>query len=158
MPGSGRQEHGADPREEGNSKICEQIQGHPTENGHYGRWPEQSPGTILVQRRGKIYASLPTEMIEGIQNSDMYEKMKKDCKAEEIEIPQQVMAQDQRTHVLTPQEYMKNVQEGKMPPMRNLQELAEKTNQEDRTHFVMMEFRNLSRPNPPKTPSPPEHK
>ena len=59
-------------------------------------------GPYLYREGGKIYTSLPTEMIQGIQQSELYEKMKKDCKVEGIEIPQNIMAQDPLTHVLTP--------------------------------------------------------
>ena len=74
---SGGKEHGADLREEGNSKICKQIQGYPTEKGHYGRWPEESQGTILVQRRGQNICLPSLKIIGGIQQSNLYEKMKK---------------------------------------------------------------------------------
>ena len=50
-PGSGQQEHCTDTGEEGHTEICEQIQGNLSEQ--YGRRPEQSPGTILLPRRGQ---------------------------------------------------------------------------------------------------------
>ena len=62
-----------------------------------------------------------------------------------------------RTHVLTPQEYFKNVAAGTMPQMNNhdlLKELAKKAAVNDQTHFVMMEFRDIERPQPPKMPGP----
>ena len=55
--------------------------------------------------------------------------MQKDCKVEGIELPKNIMAKDLRTHVLTPQEYLQNVEAGTMPPMNNhnmLKEMAEK--------------------------------
>ena len=82
-------------------------------------------------------------MIQGIQQSPLFEKMKKDCAAEGIELPKDIMAKDPRTHVLTPQEYLKNVEAGTMPPMNNhnvLKEMAEKAAVNDKTRFVMMEF------------------
>ena len=115
-------------------------------------------GPYLYREGGKIYASLPTKMLEGIQQSELYEKMKKDCKVEGIEIQQNIMAQDPITHVLTPQEYMKNLADGKMPPMCNFQVLANKTTPNAGMRFMMMEFRTFSRPQPPKTPGPPKHK
>ena len=51
MPGSGQQEYCADTGEEGHTEICKQIQGNLSEQ--YGRRPEQSPGTILLPRRGQ---------------------------------------------------------------------------------------------------------
>ena len=71
------------------------------------------------------------------------------------------MAQDPRRHVLTPKDYLKNVEAGIMPPMRNhnvLKELAEKANENNQTRFIMMEFQDLKCPSPPKTLSPPKHK
>ena len=121
-----------------------------------GQKHPQAP--YLYREGGKMYASLPTKMIEGIKNSELYEKMKKDCQAEGINLLQNVMAQDSLTHVLTPQEYMKNMADRKMPPMRNLQELADKTNPNDGTRFMMMEFRNFSRLQLPKTLGQPKHK
>ena len=38
MPGSGQQEHCADMGEEGDTEVCEQIQGNLSEQ--YGRRPE----------------------------------------------------------------------------------------------------------------------
>ena len=86
-------------------------------------------GPYLYQEGGKTYASLPLGMIQGIQQSPLFEQMKKDCAAEGIELLKDIMAKDQRTHVMTPQEYLKNVEAGTMPPVRNhnvLKGMAEK--------------------------------
>ena len=94
-------------------------------------------------------------MLQGIQQSPLFDKMKKDCEAEGIELPKDIMAKDLRTHVLTSQEYLKNVEAEIMPPMNNhnvLKEMAEKAAANDQTCFVMMEFRDFKRPSPPKTP------
>ena len=50
MTGGGQQEHCTN-MEEGHTEICEQIQGNLSEQ--YGGRPEQSPGTILLSRRGQ---------------------------------------------------------------------------------------------------------
>ena len=88
--------------------------------------------------------------------------MKKDCAAEGIELPKDILAQDPRTHILRPQQYLKNVEAGTMPPMRNhniFKEMAEKSrNPEDQTRFVMMEFWDFKRPSPPATPGPQKSK
>ena len=87
--------------------------------------------------------------------------MQKDCKAEGIEIPKTLMAKDPVTHVLTPQEYLRNVEAGTMPPMNNhqmMKEMAENTTVDDQTKFLMMEFRNINCQTPPKTPQPQKHK
>ena len=119
-------------------------------------------GPYFYQEGEKTYASLPLEMLQGIQQSPLFEKMKKDCAAEGIELLKDIMAKDPRAHVLTPQEYLKNVEAGTVPPMRNhnvLKEMAEKaTNPNNQTRFVMMEFWDFKCPSPPKTPGPQKHK
>ena len=154
-PGSGQQEHCADMGEEGHTEICEQIQGNLSEQ--YGRRSQRSPGTILLPRRGKTYASLLLGMIQDIQKSLLFKKMQKDCKAEGIKLPKNIMAKDPRTHVLMPQEYLRNVEAGTMPPMNNhnvLNEMAEKATANNQTKFLMMEFRDFKHPSPPTTPGP----
>ena len=63
-------------------------------------------GPFLYQEGGKTFASLPMGMLQGIQNSPLFEKMQKDCKAEGIEIPKTLMAKDPIAHLITPQEYL----------------------------------------------------
>ena len=93
----------------------------------------------FYQEGGKTFASLPLEMIQKIQQCPHFEEMKKDCPAEGIELPKDILAQDPRTHILTPQQYLKNMEAGMMPPMRNqnvLKELAEKSmNPADQTRL-----------------------
>ena len=118
-------------------------------------------GPFFYQEGGKTYASLPLGMIKDIQKSPLFEKMQKDCKAEGIELPKTIMAKDPRTHVLTPQEYLRNMEAGTMPPMNNhkmLKEMAEKATANDQTKFLMMEFRDFKRPSPPTTPGPQKRK
>ena len=50
--GGGQQEHCTNTGEEGDTEICEQIQENLSEQ--YGGRPEQSPGTILLSRKGQI--------------------------------------------------------------------------------------------------------
>ena len=86
-------------------------------------------GPFFYQEGGKTYASLPLGMIQGIQQSPLFKKMQKDCKAEGNGLPKDIMAKDPRTHVLMTQEYLRNVEAGTMPPMNNhnmLKEMAEK--------------------------------
>ena len=114
-------------------------------------------GLFFYQEGGKTYASLPLGMIQGIQQSLLFEKMQKDCKVEGIELPKNIMVKDPRTHVLMPQEYLQNVEAGTMPPMNNhnvLKEMAEKATTNDQTRFLMMEFRDFKHLSPPKTPGP----
>ena len=83
--------------------------------------------------------------------------MQKDCQAEGIEIPKTIMAKDPVNHVLTPQEYLQNVEAGIMPPMNNhqmMKEMAENATVNDQTKFLMMEFRDINRPTLAKTPQP----
>ena len=109
-------------------------------------------------KRGKRHASLPIQMMQAIQQSLLFKQMKKDCAAEGIEIPKNIMANDPSAHIMTPQEYLQKVEAGIMPPMRNhnvLKELAEKTKDlADQPQIVMMEFTDLEQPSPPRTPGP----
>ena len=76
----------------------------------------------------------------------MFDKMKKDCQAEGVEIPQTIMAKDLVAHMLTPQEYLEKVAAGLMSQMANhhmMKELAEKNNQ---MKILMIEFRDIERP------------
>ena len=100
-------------------------------------------GPFFYQEGGKTYASLPLGMIQDIHKSPLFEKMQKDCKAEGIELPKNIMAKDLRTHVSMPQEYLQNVEAGTMSPMNNhnmLKEMAKKVTANDQTKFLMMEF------------------
>ena len=119
--------------------------------------PKDPQGQFFYQEGGKTYASLPVEMLRNIQRSPLFEKMKKDCQAKGIEIPKTIMANNPVTHVLTPQEYLQNVESGKMPPMNNhlmMKQLAESATGNDNTKFMMMEFRDVEQPVPPTTPKP----
>ena len=112
-------------------------------------------GPFFSQEGGKTYASLSLGMLQDIQKSPLFEKMQKDCKAEGIKLPKNIMAKDPITHVLTLQEYLQNVEARTMPPMNNhnvLKEMAQKATTSDETKFLMMEFRDFERPSPPKTP------
>ena len=83
--------------------------------------PKDPQGPFLYQEGGKTYASRPMGMLQNIKESPLFEKMKKDCQAEGIEIPKTIMANDPVTHVLTPQEYLQKVEAGTMNPMDNHQ-------------------------------------
>ena len=127
-----------------------------------GGYGSHQPGPYFYQEGGKTFTSIPLEMLQEIQQSPYFEQMKKDCAAEGIELPKDILAQDPRTHILMPQQYLKNVEAGTMPPMRNhniLKEMAEKSrNPEDQTRFVMMEFQDFKRPSPLATPGPQKSK
>ena len=89
----------------------------------------QPLGRYFYQEGGKTFASLPIEMLQGIQQSPHFKQMKKACADEGMEIPKNIMANNPRAHILTPQQYLKNVDTGTMPPMKNynvLKELVEK--------------------------------
>ena len=123
--------------------------------------PKDPQGPFLYQEGGKTYTSLPTEMLQNIQRSPLFEKMQKDFKAKGIEIPKTLMAKDPVTHVLTPQEYLRNVEAGTMPLMKNhqmMKEMAENTTMNNQTKFLMMEFCDIERPMLPTTPLPQKHK
>ena len=115
------------------------------------------PGPYFYTQNGKTYASLPLEMIQGIRQCPHYTEMLKDTQAEGVHIPETILDQDPKAHILTPQEYLRRVEEGTMPPTKNhnvMKELAEKAGIGDQTQIVMMEFRDLPRPDRPDTPAP----
>ena len=123
--------------------------------------PKDPQGPFLYQEGGKTYASLPVEMLQSIMTSPLFDKMQKDCKAEGIEIPKNIMAKDPVTHMLTPQEYLQKVEVGTMPPMDNhlmMKQMAESATMNNQTKFMMMEFQSIERPAPPKTPQHPKTK
>ena len=105
--------------------------------------PNDPQGPFLYQEDGKTYASLPAEML---QNSPLFDKMQKDCKAEGIEIPQTIMVKDPVAHMLTPQEYLQKVAAGLMPQMDNHQMMKELAEKNDQTKILMMEFRDIEHP------------
>ena len=76
-------------------------------------------GPQYYQREGQTFASLPPEMIQQILQCPYYEQMLKDCKAEGVTLPKDVLDQDPKTHVMSPQEYVMRVAAGQMPPMYN---------------------------------------
>ena len=104
--------------------------------------PNDPQDPFLYQEDGKTYASLPMGMLQNIQRSPLFDKMKKDCQAEGVELPQTIMAKDLVAHMLTPQEYLQKVA-GLMLQMDNylmMKELAEKN---DQTKILMMGFRDI---------------
>ena len=104
-PGSGQQEHCADTGEEGHTENLRTNTGKIFQN-NMAEGQNDPQGPFFYQEGGKTYASLPLGMIQDIQKSPLFEKMQKDCKAEGIELPKNIIAKDPRTHVLTPQEYL----------------------------------------------------
>ena len=102
--GGGQQEHCANTGEEATQKFANKYKEIFQNNMVEGQNDPQGP--FFYQEEGKTYASLPLGMIQGIQQSLLLEKMQKDCKAEGIELPKNIMAKDPRTHVLMPQEYL----------------------------------------------------
>ena len=115
-------------------------------------------GPYYYQKDGQMYASLPLEMIQNIQQCPHYTQMKKDCKAEGVQLPLNILAQDPRTHVIMLQQYLQHVEAGTMPPMHNhnlLKEMAEKSKMPgDQTRLVMLEFPTFQRPQRPDTLAP----
>ena len=110
--------------------------------------PNDPQGPFLYQEDGKTYASLPVGMLQNIQKSPLFNKMKKDCQAEGVEIPQTIMAKDPVAHMLTPQEYLQKVAAGQMPQMDNHQMMKELAEKNDQMKILMMEFRDIECPKP----------
>ena len=87
-------------------------------------------------------------MLQNIQRSPLFDKMKKNCQAEGVEIPQTIMAKDSVAHMLTPQEYLQKVAAGQMPQMDNHQMMKELAQKNDQKKILMMEFRDIEHPKP----------
>ena len=110
--------------------------------------PNDPQGPFLYQEDGKTYASLPVGMLQNIQRSLLFDKMKKDCQAEGVELPQTIMAKDPVAHMMTPQDHLQKVAAGQMPQMANHQMMKELTEKNDQTKILMMEFQDIERPKP----------
>ena len=108
--------------------------------------PNDPQGPFLYQEDSKTYTSLPTGMLQNIQRSPLFDKMKKDCQAEGVELPQTIMAKDPVAHMLTPQEYLQKVAAGLMPQMDNHEMMKELAEKNDQTKILMMEFRDIEHP------------
>ena len=141
----------------GRQKVHSSIAGDKATKKFLNKYPEifqtnmaqssnNPPGLFLYQEDGKMYASLPAEMLRNIQSSHLYEKMQKDCKAEGIDIPKTMMAKDPLAHMMTPQEYLKKVAAGQMPKMNNHKMMVELAAKNDQTQLLMMEFRDVETP------------
>ena len=85
-------------------------------------------------------------MLQNIQRSPLFDKMKKDCQAEGAEIPQTIMVKDPVAHMITPQEYLQKGAAGLMPQMDNHQMMKELAEKNDQTKILMMEFREIEHP------------
>ena len=110
--------------------------------------PNDPQGPFLYQEDGKTYASLPAGMLQNIERSLLFDKMKKDCQAEGVELPQTIMAKDPVAHMMTPQEYLQKVAAGQMLQMANHQMMKELAEKNDQTKILMMEFRDIEHPKP----------
>ena len=108
--GGGQQEHCANTGEEGYTEICEQIQGNLSEQ--YGRRPERSPGTILLSRRGQNIC-LPSIGDDTRHTAEpAFRENAEGLQSRRYRTPEKHYGKDPRTHVLTPQEYLRNVEAG----------------------------------------------
>ena len=85
-------------------------------------------------------------MLQNIHRSPLFDKMKKDCQAEGVELPKTIMAKDPLAHMITPQEYLQKVAAGLMPQMDNHQMMKELVEKNDQMKILMMEFRDIEHP------------
>ena len=143
-PGSSKLEHRSIEGKEGHTEVMNKYQEILKPSMAQGSNNPQGP--FLYQEDGKTYASLPTQMLQNIQRSPLFDKMKKDCQAEGVEIPPTIMAKDPVAHMMTPQEYLQKVAAGLMPQMDNHQMMKELAEKNDQTKFLMMEFRDIELP------------
>ena len=154
-PGCGQQEHSANTGKEGHPEICEPIPGHSTEQ--YGGGIQRSPGSVFLPRRRQDIC-LPSrgDAPEHTEESTFRENAKR-LQGRRHRNPQDINGLDPVTHVLTPQEYLRNAEAGTMPLMNNhqmMKEMAENVTVNDQTKFLMMEFWDIECPIQPTTPQP----
>ena len=142
--GSGQQEHAQLRERKATRKFMNKYQ--ETIQNSMAQGPNDPQGPFLYQEDGKTYASLPAGMLQNIQRSPLFDKMKKDCQAEGVELPQTIMVKDPVAHMLTPQEYLQKVVAGLMPQMDNHQMMKELAEKNDQTKILMMEFRDIEHP------------
>ena len=155
-PGCGKQKYCPDPRKEGHKEVYEQIPGDNTEQ--YGSGTQRSSGPLPVPRRRKDIRFSSCGDVTEYSEKSSFRQNEKDCQAEGIEIPKTIMAKNPVAHMMTPQEYLQKVVDGVMPQMDNHQTMKELAEKNDQTKFLMMEFRDIERPQPPTTPQVPKHK
>ena len=101
MPGSGQQEHGPIEGKEGHTEVYEQISGDTTEQ--YGTGTQQPSGSFPVPRRRQDIHISPHGNATEYPEEPPFDKMKKDCQAEGVEIPKTIMVKDPVAHMITPQ-------------------------------------------------------
>ena len=90
------------------------------------------PGPFFYQEQGKTFLFMPSKMLQNIMTCPHYTQMVKDCQAEGVPVPHHLLAKDPQAHLMTPQQYVNQVQENKIPRPNNhsvMEELATKTNQ-----------------------------
>ena len=122
--------------------------------------PSPPEGLYFYQENGKTYFSLPSHMVNGIMNCQHYKQMMRDCEKEGIPVPHHVMAKDLQAHIMTPEQYMQQVQKEQIPHMDNhktLESLAKKMKNlplEEQPLITVLEFRDFQRSPPPPTPGP----
>ena len=89
-------------------------------------------GPFFYEEQGKTFLSMPSKMLQNIMTYPHYTQMMKDCQAEGVAVPHHLLAKDPQAHLMTPQQYVSQLQENKIPQMNNhsvMEELASNTNQ-----------------------------
>ena len=158
-PGCGQQKHSADMGKEGHTEVCEQIPGHLSEQ--YGGGTQRSSGSIFPPRRRQD-VRLPSrgDAPEHTEESTFRENAKR-LQGRRHRNTQDINGKGPGDPCLNPQEYLRNMEAGTMPPMNNhqmMKAMAENAAVNDQTKFLMMEFRDINCPTPPKTPLPQKRK
>ena len=117
MTSGGQQEHCTNPQEEGDTEIREQIQRHISEPRQYGGGPEQPTGTVLLSRREQNIHLPSFKNDTGNTTEPTFRENAEGLQSRRHQSPKRhysCMAKDPRTHILMPQEYLRNVEAGTM--------------------------------------------
>ena len=158
-PGCGEQKYSADTGIQGHTEVHKQISRNTTEQ--YGGGTQRSSGSVFVPgRRQDIRLPSHGDASE-YKNEPTFRQNAKRLQGGKYRDSQEYHGKGPVTHILSPQEYLQKVEAGTMPPMDNhlmMKQMAESVTLNNQTKFMMMEFRDIERPAPPKTPQPPKCK
>ena len=158
-PGCGEQKYSANTGIQGHTEVREQVSGNTTEQ--YGGGTQRSPGSIFVPRRRQDLRLPSGGDAPEYNDQPAFRQNAKRLQGGRHRDSQEYHGKRPVTHMLTPQEYLQKVEVGTMPPMDNhlmMKQMAESATMNNQTKFMMMEFRDIECPAPPKTPQHPKPK
>ena len=158
-PGCGEQKYSADTRIQGHTEVREQISGNTTEQ--YGGGTQRSSGSIFVPGRRQDICLPSRGDASEYKNEPTFRQNAKRLQGERYRDSQEYHGKGPHdsypipTGVFTKSGSRDNASNGQSSDDETNGGSATLNNQ---TKFMMMEFRDIERPAPPKTPQPPKRK